>query len=126
MLLIWVFCRAQIYSVRYQVCENLSYQFCFNLTVIYFFTVRWIKDHGEETSLPDLPYSPRQLFFISFGQVWCSKYRDQALKRLIKTNSHAPGQFRVLGTLQNNEDFAKEFNCPLGSKMNPEKKCTVW
>jgi hypothetical protein len=91
-----------------------------------FISVRWVKNNGEEPTLPGLPFSQGQLFFISFGQLWCSKYRDPALKRLIMTNSHAPGKFRVIGTLQNNEDFAREFNCPLGSKMNPAHKCSVW
>ena len=91
-----------------------------------FFAVRWVNEYGEEPTLPGLKFSQRQLFFVSFGQLWCSKYRDQALKRLIKTDSHAPGIFRVIGTLQNNEDFAREFNCPRGSKMNPEAKCSVW
>ena len=85
-----------------------------------------MKQNGEEPLLPGLNLTQKQLFFVSFGQLWCSKYRDQALKRLIKTDAHSPGIFRVIGTLQNNEDFAKAFNCPKGSKMNPEKKCSVW
>ena len=29
----------------------------------------WAAKHGEEQFLPGLPYTPRQLFFINFGQV---------------------------------------------------------
>ena len=29
-------------------------------------------------------------------------------------------------TLKNNRHFAKAFNCPLGSRMNPVHKCKVW
>lgn len=44
----------------------------------------------------------------------------------ITTGVHSPGQFRVLGPLSNMEEFSKDFNCPVGSKMNPENKCIVW
>jgi len=90
------------------------------------FKVRWVADHGEEKVLAGLPYTPRQLFWISFGQVWCSKFRDEALKSQILTAFHAPGDFRVIGSLSNNDDFAEDFNCPKGSNMNPENKCAVW
>jgi membrane metallo-endopeptidase-like protein 1 len=85
-----------------------------------------LTDNEDEKILAGLPYSPKQLFWISFGQVWCTKYRDEALKSQILTAYHSPGEFRVIGPLSNNQDFANDFNCPLGSKMNPEQKCAVW
>ena len=41
-------------------------------------------------------------------------------------DSHAPNRYRVMGSLQNNFNFSMDFNCPLGSNMNPMHKCHVW
>ena len=86
----------------------------------------WLKQHGPEPMLPKLNYSPLQLFWISSGNIWCIKQRPEVLKELIITDSHSPGEFRVVGPLSNMPEFAKDFNCPVGSKMNPIKKCSIW
>ena len=86
----------------------------------------WAKRNGPEPSLPGLDYSPSQLFWISVGNTWCIKQRPEVLKLIITTGVHSPGQFRVLGPLSNMPEFAKDFKCPVGSKMNPQKKCSVW
>lgn len=67
-----------------------------------------------------------QLFFLNFAQVWCGAMRPEAMRNKLKTAVHSPGRFRVIGTLSNSEDFAKEYKCALGSPMNPEHKCSVW
>ena len=55
---------------------------------------RMTKQNGEEPWLPGLPYSPRQLFWLSGASKWCQAMRPAALKNKILTNSHAPGRFR--------------------------------
>ncbi|XP_050430233.1 neprilysin-2 isoform X2 [Adelges cooleyi] len=87
----------------------------------------WTKRHGIEPRLPGLQdYTPQQMFWISAANVWCSKYRPETLKNRITTGFHSPGRFRIIGPFSNLEDFAHDFKCPLGTKMNPVNKCQVW
>merc|ERR1711936_657879 len=87
----------------------------------------WMKRNGEEPRLPGFAeYTPEQMFWISAGNTWCSKYRPLALERRIRTGAHSPGPFRVKGPFSNSPDFSRDFHCPLGSPMNPVSKCEVW
>lgn len=87
----------------------------------------WTRRHGEEPRLPGLEkFSPKQLFWLSAANTWCSVYRNEAIKLRITTGFHAPGRFRVVGPMSNMEEFSKDFNCPSGTHMNPVKKCKVW
>ncbi|XP_052866853.1 neprilysin-2 isoform X2 [Anopheles cruzii] len=87
---------------------------------------KWAEKHGPEPRLPGLNLNPEQLFWLSAAQTWCSVYRPETMKMRITTGVHSPGQFRVLGPMSNMHEFAKDFNCPVGSPMNPEHKCEVW
>lgn len=87
----------------------------------------WVKNYGVEKSLPGLQnYTNEQLFFVSFANIWCSKERKEYVKKTILSDEHSPAQFRVNGVVSNSPDFAAIFNCPKGSKMNPEKRCKIW
>ncbi|XP_040072345.1 neprilysin-2-like [Ixodes scapularis] len=87
---------------------------------------KWVKENGPEAGLPGLKYTPQQLFWISAANVWCSKDRPETLKLRILVDAHSPALFRVIGPTSNTPEFAAEFNCPVGSPMNPVNKCTVW
>lgn len=86
---------------------------------------KW-AERNPEPQLPGLNLTSKQLFFVGFAQVWCSISTPEALKLQVLNDPHAPAQYRVIGTLSNSQEFAREFNCPHGSNMNPEKKCVVW
>ncbi|XP_046984045.1 neprilysin-2-like isoform X1 [Schistocerca americana] len=80
-----------------------------------------------ELRLPALPsLSPRQMFWVSVAQAWCSKYRVEQMRQSILTDVHPPSRFRILGPFSNQPEFAKDFECPLGCHMNPKRKCQVW
>ncbi|XP_026282422.2 neprilysin-2 [Frankliniella occidentalis] len=69
---------------------------------------------------------PKQMFWLSFASVWCGKNSKAELNRKLRTSSHLPGQYRVNGAVRNQAAFAADFNCPLGTPMNPIHKCEVW
>ncbi|XP_028391249.1 neprilysin-like [Dendronephthya gigantea] len=87
---------------------------------------RWVAKNGEEQRLPGLDYSPHQLFFVSYAQGWCSKYTLQGALNQLDNKAWPPMNLRVEGAIMNSEGFAEAFQCPQGSRMNPEKKCSVW
>ncbi|XP_031344609.1 neprilysin-2-like isoform X1 [Photinus pyralis] len=87
---------------------------------------KWVKRNGKEPRLPGLNYTGHQLFWISAANVWCSKTRLEEIKQLVVIDGHSPDKFRVNVPLGNMDYFAKDFNCPKGSKMNPASKCSLW
>ncbi|KAK2521553.1 Ece1 [Columba guinea] len=86
----------------------------------------WLKKNGAEETLPTLGLTNHQLFFVGFAQVWCSVRTPESSHEGLITDPHSPSRFRVIGTVSNSREFAEHFGCPLGSPMNPPKKCEVW
>lgn len=88
---------------------------------------KWLLDNDDVgETLPGIPLTHLQLFFLNFAQIWCGTMRPEATRNKLKTAVHSPGRFRVIGTLANSEEFARVFQCPVGSAMNPVQKCSVW
>jgi len=86
-----------------------------------------IETLGEEPALPGLEqFTPEQMFFISFSQVWCEIQTPQSLLGQVLGDPHSPGKFRVIGPVSNSEDFQRSFNCPEGSPMVRPEKCKLW
>eukprot|EP00914_Ancora_sagittata_P002837 GHVO01005991.1.p1 GENE.GHVO01005991.1~~GHVO01005991.1.p1 ORF type:complete len:215 (-),score=8.46 GHVO01005991.1:610-1203(-) len=87
----------------------------------------WVDEQGhEEPSMPGVSLTHNQIFFLNFAQIWCGTSRPESYIQAIRTGKHSPGRFRVIGSLSNSPEFSKAYNCPVGSPMNPVKKCAVW
>lgn len=73
-------------------------------------------------------YTPEQRFFLSWGTIWRTKMRDEALKNLIMTNTHAPGMYRAYMPLKNVAAFYEAFDVKEGDKMylKPEDRVAIW
>jgi len=84
----------------------------------------------EKMPLQGLHLTDHQLFWVGWTQFWClvddyvSTF-EQALEGL-KGDKHAPTPWRVNTVLSNQKKFAEDFKCPVGSKLNPKERCTVW
>lgn len=87
----------------------------------------WLQQQvAPEVVLPGLNMTDNQLFFLSFAQVWCSYYTPEYAQQSLVTDAHSYAKYRVIGVLKNMPEFSEAFQCPIGSYMNPAKKCHVW
>ncbi|BAV98491.1 M13 family metallopeptidase [Lysobacter enzymogenes] len=73
-------------------------------------------------------YTGDQRFFLSWGQIWKGKYRDEALLNQIKTNPHSPSQFRANGPLRNFDPWYQAFDVKPGDAMYiaPDQRVRIW
>ncbi|WP_438480273.1 M13 family metallopeptidase [Oleiharenicola lentus] len=72
--------------------------------------------------------TPNQRFFISWAQVWRTLYRDDALRRYVASDVHAPGTVRSMGPLVNLQEFFDAFGIKEGDPMwvKPEDRAKIW
>ncbi|CAI5442898.1 unnamed protein product [Caenorhabditis angaria] len=71
-------------------------------------------------------YTAEQQYFQRIGILWCSGETNEKQLERIKDDVHSFHKFRINGMMSNSEEFAKAFNCPKNSPMNPEKKCPLF
>lgn len=74
--------------------------------------------------LTGLNYTHQQLFFINYGQIWCTSYQDSYISTTYSV--HAPHTFRAFAPLANFDEFARVFQCAEGSRMNPVERCEIY
>ncbi len=73
-------------------------------------------------------FTPEQRFFISWATIWRSKMRDEAMKNMVKTDPHSPGQYRAYVPLMNVDAFYKAFDVKPGDGMYlaPDQRVKIW
>ncbi|XP_074642125.1 endothelin-converting enzyme 2-like [Tubulanus polymorphus] len=91
----------------------------------------WLKIMSESEKDSLLPGMPKgstadKLFFLTLAKNYCVKGSKEDRLRDYEINDHTPKELRVNGIVINSREFAKAYNCPVGSPMNPAKKCKIW
>ena len=86
----------------------------------------FFKENGRPENIDG--FTPEQRFFISWGTIWRTKARDEAIKNQVKTDPHAPGHYRAYVPLQNVDAFYEAFDVKEGDKLylKPENRVKIW
>jgi len=84
------------------------------------------EQNGKTENIDGL--SPEERFFMSWGTIWRTKYRDAALRSQINTNPHSPGMYRANAPLRNIDAFYTVFNIQKGDEMYlaKEDRVSIW
>lgn len=94
---------------------------------------RWLSkqkllEDGVEAkeTLPKLDLNNRQLFFLSYAQIWCEDVHSMFRSSFADNDLHAPAEIRVIGSLSNSKEFSWIYKCEEHKRMNPKRKCEIY
>ncbi|GIY87585.1 neprilysin-1 [Caerostris darwini] len=94
------------------------------LKLAYLAYKQWEKDNAFEKSALE-NFTSEQLFFVSYGSIWCKK-ENLSFSHYLFDKQHSAAYVRVNKVVSNLKYFSHAFQCSKGTPMNPLKKCTIW
>lgn len=71
-------------------------------------------------------FTDKQLFFITYGQLWCELETPAAELEQIQSDPHPPAHQRLHGVLANVVEFKDAYGCAVGSNYAPTQVCEVF
>ena len=73
-------------------------------------------------------FTGEQRVFLGWAQVWRTLVRDDALRQLLMTNPHSPGQVRAFAPLRNVDAWYSAFDVKEGQAeyVKPEERVRIW
>lgn len=73
-------------------------------------------------------YSGAQRFWLGYARSWMTQYREQRLINLVKSDPHAPAEYRVNGVVTHLPEFHEAFNVQPGQRLyrTPEQRVRIW
>ncbi|CAL8093726.1 unnamed protein product [Orchesella dallaii] len=76
-------------------------------------------DGKKEMVLPGLKqFTPQQLFWMKYANMWCEHTEKSYLHVLRHFNMHSPGNVRATLPLTRSKEWAKDFSCPAPTKFD--------
>ena len=73
-------------------------------------------------------YTGDQRFFLGWGQVWRTLFRNEALRQQLISDPHSPGQIRAINPLRNVDAWYAARGVKPGDKqyVAPEDRVRIW
>ncbi|MDP6413561.1 MAG: M13 family metallopeptidase [Gammaproteobacteria bacterium] len=73
-------------------------------------------------------FSGDERFFIGYAQTWRTKIREESLREMLLSDPHSPPNYRVIGVLQNMQEFYTAFGITSGDGMYlpDEQRVHIW
>jgi putative endopeptidase len=85
-----------------------------------------LKHHPKEANKKIDGMTEDQRFFLSSARVWEGTARNKTAELLLNVDPHAPAKIRAFASASNMPQFAKAFNCKVGSKMARKHPVKIW
>ncbi|XP_075251528.1 neprilysin-1-like [Convolutriloba macropyga] len=71
-------------------------------------------------------FTPEELMFVTYGQVWCQASVNKRKAHNLGQWSHAPNEARINIVLSAIPEFSETYKCPANSFMTSGQHCKVW
>ena len=86
----------------------------------------YLKEKGDPGAIDG--FTQQQRFFLSWATIWRTKTTEQFVVNQVKTDPHAPAQYRAVGPLVNVDGFYEAFDIKAGDKLYlpKEKRIVIW
>lgn len=83
---------------------------------------------GKPAPAPIDGFTAERRFYISWAQQWRTAYREDAMRLQVERGPHAPGNFRAIGPLVNQQSFFDAFGIKEGDPMwkAPDQRAKIW
>ena len=86
-----------------------------------------LKHTGKAAPILD-GFSGDQRYFLGYALSWRNIRREDAIRMLVRSNPHAPENFRVIGPVRNMDEWYSAFSIKSGTKyyLKPEDRVRLW